>query len=1161
MHDATYHSIVIDHLIESLGADQDHLLPAAAAAAAELELQAADAQLLASLKDEFDDYRDLFGQRLVAHLKSFDTPPPITQTSLERMRQAYSSYFSASEHNRCSPQMVNRRSLLGSNQPRAKALLKWYTGTFRKYAAQLLPILWLRSKEDLEKYERTSVALLKVLYFDICVAVDSCVSMDNQALAKIQDSVKHATWPPVALLEMGNMSHSVENFARVQVGLARTTMDGTILSINDRLSDILGYDETELVGRKMSDITFPEDVEKTQIEVNRLLEDHDLVIKIQKRYVRKDGVAIWAEAIGSFVHSVEGKADSFQIVIEDVSARKQLESMLSLSNRALATSNCSMLIADACDSGFPIIFANPAFCKMTGYALDEVIGRNCRFLQGDDTDQPEIAVMRNTLAKNEGAHVVLRNYRKDGSMFWNDVLISPVPDDSGKVSHFISVQNEVSEQSMGGEKRSFQSTLDELTGLPNRNLLNDRLKQSILHASRRGNVAALLFLNVDHFKFINDSVGYAMGDEFIKSFAVRLVSSIRSGDTVARHGGDEFIIVLNDLEKSEQVSIICDKIFAAISKPFLIQDEVIHATCSIGIALFPQDGNAPATLCKYADLALHRAKDLGRANFQFFSNELSQRNSDRVLLENALRLAIGTDQLCMHYQPLMDLRTGKVSSLEALIRWQHPELGVVSPDRFIPIAEESGLIGVMGEWVLHKVCEDMRHWMESGLELIKVGLNLSPKQFRDRLLGDKIEAALRENGIPPQSLGLEITETALMQDTASSEATLRQFQRLGISLSLDDFGTGYSSLSYLKRFPFDTVKIDRAFIRDIVSDNDDAALSKAIISMVHSLGMTVVAEGVETEDQCEFLRRNMCDQIQGFFFSKALPPREVEALLLADRRLPSHLLRMQKKSRTLLLVDDEQNIVSALKRLLRRDGYEILTANSGQEGLDLMAQHAVDVIVSDQRMPGMIGADFLRKAKEFFPNTIRIMLSGYTELQSVTDAVNEGAIYKFLTKPWDDELLRGHISDAFKLKEIADHNERLDLEVRTANHELAAANRKMEDVLQQKQQQIKRDEISLNIAREVLQHLPLAVIGLDDEGMVAFVNGAAQSLFKNSGAILGSQGCEVLPEVFLTESEPTQLKHRAELTGAWFDIVAHPMGANSRSQGQLITISRSEVQT
>jgi FixJ family two-component response regulator len=326
--------------------------------------------------------------------------------------------------------------------------------------------------------------------------------------------------------------------------------------------------------------------------------------------------------------------------------------------------------------------------------------------------------------------------------------------------------------------------------------------------------------------------------------------------------------------------------------------------------------------------------------------------------------------------------------------------------------------------------------------------------------------------------------------------------------------------------------------------------------MAHSLGIRVIGEGVETEAQCEFLSRNMCDEIQGFLFSKPLPAKEVEVLLREGRRLPEHLLRLHKPPRTLLLVDDEPNILAALKRLVRRDGYQVFSASGGKEGLELLAQHKIDVIVSDQRMPGMTGVEFLRTVKTQYPDTVRIVLSGFTELQSVTDAVNEGAIYKFLTKPWEDQQLRDHIAEAFQHKEMADENHRLNLEVRNANHELAKANRQLEDLLKQKQQQIKCGEVSLDIVREALLHVPQPVIGLDDDELVAFVNIAAQNLFSEAGPVLSAEAAHFMPQVLeaihgVDEGE----KCAVDLNGMRFNVVSHSMGHGTESRGKLITLT------
>lgn len=495
------------------------------------------------------------------------------------------------------------------------------------------------------------------------------------------------------------------------------------------------------------------------------------------------------------------------------------------------------------------------------------------------------------------------------------------------------------------------------------------------------------------------------------------------------------------------------------------------------------------------------------------------------------------------YQPIADLQHGGISAVEVV---------GCRPDAS---GGQAGPIDTAGYRMLRLACQDMRAWRDAGLPAVRLAINLSAAQLADPGLPSATAATLSEFNIDPSRLVLEIAETVLVDDAAASAPALAILRAQGTGLAMDQFGTGSSSLSHLERFQLGRVKIHRDLTRHVATDPADAALVKTIIAMAHHLGLQVAADGVDSETQCDFLRRNMCDHIQGALFGAAAGAADIAALLAAGHSVPAHLLRfIRSRKRTLLLVDDEPNIVSALKRLMRPDGYQILSAYSGHEGLEVLAHNEVDVIVSDQRMPGMLGADFLRAAKDLYPHTIRIMLSGYTELQSVTAAVNEGAIYKFLTKPWEDAQLRGHIADAFKLKEIADENERLNLELRTASHELAKANRKMEQLLRQKQQQSTIDQASLNVAYELLQFVPVAIIGLDDDGMLAFVNAAADTLFMAHGAILGNEAAIVLPELFpaVTLAGGT---HVATIGGHRFEVRVHPMGSSSSSRGSLVTIS------
>ncbi|WP_317202944.1 EAL domain-containing protein [Janthinobacterium sp.] len=943
-------------------------------------------------------------------------------------------------------------------------------------------------------------------------------------------------------------------FEQAPVGIVHLDLDGFLLRANDRMCKLLDFPESELIGKHFTRRMLADDgaaLREAMAAAPGAGRRHDV------RLIRRGGALNWARIASFHIAADAGRPAHLLWWVSDLEPRRQLKDMLQLSNRALAAAQNGVLIADASQPSLPIMYANPAFCRISGYDLIDIMGRNCSFLQNEDREQPALAVLRRAIERREAVQVVLRNYRKDGTLFWNELLVSPVPDERGVVTHFIGIVNDITAFKLNEEKLAFRAVHDELTGLPNRNLFNDRLQQALLQSGRHGDTVALLCLGIDNFHLVNESLGHAAGDQLLQEMAARLLASVHSHDTVSRHGGNEFVLILNDVRSAGDVGALCEEIFGRLGEPFALAGQSIYAGCSIGVTLYPQDGSDGATLLRYADMALSRAREQGGGKYQFFDADMNLRTLERIGMEAALRLAIAADELELMYQPLVDLQSGRIASLEALVRWQHPRLGRLSAREFIPLAESTGLIGSIGVWVLRRACHDLRAWQEAGLAPVRIAVNVSPRQFRDRQLAGRVAATLKEFGLAADALSLEITEAALTQDAKASEASLAQFKALGVCLTLDDFGTGLASLNNLKQFPFDLVKIDRAFVSNIVTNIDDAALSKTIISMAHNLGIKVVAEGVETEAQCDFLRRNMCDLIQGYLFAPPMTPHDIGALLREGRCLPAHLLRMQKKQkRTLLLVDDEQNIVSSLKRLLRRDDYQIFTANSGQEGLDLLAQHEVDVIVSDQRMPGMIGADFLRAAKQLYPGTIRIMLSGYTELQSVTDAVNEGAIYKFLTKPWEDELLRGHIAEAFRLKEISDDNERLNLEVRTANHELAAANRKMEDLLQQKQQQISRDEISLNIARELLQFLPLPVIGMDDDGMIAFINAAAETLFRGGGALLGNEASVVLPALFPDGVTPGAAgRHLASVEGRQYAVAVYPMGANSASRGSLITLN------
>ncbi|MBZ0104441.1 MAG: PAS domain S-box protein [Sulfuricella denitrificans] len=811
--------------------------------------------------------------------------------------------------------------------------------------------------------------------------------------------------------ELRKLSLAVEQSAS---SIVITNREGLIEYANPYLFTLSGYTREEVIGhnpRLWQSGQTP--IETYQKMWQTLLDGKVWRGELLNR--KKNGELIWEEATFSPVKNEKGEITHFVAVKQDITQRKEAEEKLRLWQRALESSVNAITITDATQANFPYVYVNPAFERITGYSAEEALGKNGRFLQNQDIDQPELEHIRRAVREQRDGKALLRNYRKDGSLFWNELYISPVRNDGGKVTHYIGIQNDVTERKQYEEQLAYQSAHDTLTRLPNRNLAQDRLTQGIIFARRTSRQLAMLLIDIDNFKLINDSLGHNIGDQLLKIVAHRIEECVRGGDTVARLGGDDFAVILTDVSQEDDISRVTNKILAAIAEPAVVESHSLTVTCSIGVSLFPRDGEDAATLLKNADAAMYRAKEQGRNSVQYYTAEINSRIFQRLILENNLRVALERDEFAIHYQPQVSLLTGQVTGMEALLRWHHPELGMVSPVNFIPLAEDTGLIIPIGAWVLHTACRQTRAWHEAGLPLLRVAVNISGRQFRENI-PQLVEKALAESGLPPQYLELEITESVAMQHAESTEQTLSALRDMGVRLSIDDFGTGYSSLSYLKRFPINKLKLDQSFVRDIISDPDDAAISMAIIALAHGLKLDVIAEGVETESQLDFLRTHGCDAIQGYYFSRPVPAEQMEQLLHANHHLelPSE---KDRPLRTLLLVDDEPNILASLQRLLRHAGYHILTSTSPAEAFDVLAKNPVSVIVSDQRMPEMSGSEFLSRVHEMYPDTVRMVLSGYADLASVTEAVNRGAIYKFLTKPWEDDALRAQIADAFRYHE------------------------------------------------------------------------------------------------------------------------------------------------
>ncbi|WP_088709395.1 EAL domain-containing protein [Noviherbaspirillum denitrificans] len=587
------------------------------------------------------------------------------------------------------------------------------------------------------------------------------------------------------------------------------------------------------------------------------------------------------------------------LLVDDIAARKRAEEGLRLRQRAIDASANAVIITSAVPPNYPIEYVNPAFERITGYSAADVLGRSCSLLWSKDRDQPEIQEILAAAREKRETHTTLRNYGKDGRMFWSDTYVAPVRDESDEVKHFVVALYDITATRRYQAELEFQASRDTLTGLANRNLLHDRLRQASAYAERYGHPVWVLFLNLDRFKFVNDTLGHRAGDQLLNIVAQRLREAARESDTIARLSADEFVIILPESAIESLSPAVVRRIMDAVAQPIVIEGYEFVMGCCIGIAVCPGDGSDADTLIKHAGIAMYRAKETGRNSFQFYTACMNQQAMERLRLEGDLRNALDRGEFVLHYQPQVDLGTGHILGVEALVRWQHPVLGAVPPARFIGLAEEMGLIVPIGNWVLREACRQSVAWLQAGHGQVRVAVNLSARQFYQQDLASTIESILDETGIEPHLLELELTESMMMNDVEHAVGILRRLKAIGVYLSIDDFGTGYSSLSYLRRFPIDLLKIDQSFVRDITIDPDDAAIVLSIISLAHSLRLKVIAEGVETEAQLGYLQRHGCDFMQGYFFSPPLPAGECAALLRDRRRLP------MPRRQTLFVVEDE----------------------------------------------------------------------------------------------------------------------------------------------------------------------------------------------------------------------------------------------------------------
>lgn len=587
----------------------------------------------------------------------------------------------------------------------------------------------------------------------------------------------------------------------------------------------------------------------------------------EREFQRRDGSLFWGRMAGRALDPANPYAGSVWI-IEDLTVEHQAQQELQLARKVFEVNSEAIMISDARNR---IVSVNAAFQAITGYSEAEVKGQDpC--LMGSGRHGPEFfqAMWRAVRERGHWAGEIW-DRRKNGNEFPKWLKIDTIRDSEDNITHHVAVFSDITDRKASEERIRYLAHHDLLTGLPNRFTLSVHLEHALARIERSEARLALMFIDLDNFKSINDTLGHHTGDQLLCEVARRICGVVRTSDIVARIGGDEFVVLLEGADLPNDAPLVAQKIISRLGESYRVEQNELHTTPSIGIAIYPDDGADIETLMKGADTAMYHAKRAGRNNFQFYAAHMNEAAAERLRLETRLRNALINGEFLLHYQPQVALDSGLPAGVEALIRWQSDDLGLVSPAAFIPLAEEIGLIVPIGEWVLRTACQAARGWLDAGIQFGRVSVNISPQQFRQRDFPEQIEAILAETGLPAAALELEITESTVMETAEVAVDMLRRLKAIGLTLAIDDFGTGYSSLAYLKRFPVDRLKIDRSFVLDLETDPTDAAIASAVITLAHSLGLKVVAEGVETAGQAEFLRQKGCDSVQGFHFCRPQP--------------------------------------------------------------------------------------------------------------------------------------------------------------------------------------------------------------------------------------------------------------------------------------------------
>jgi len=719
-------------------------------------------------------------------------------------------------------------------------------------------------------------------------------------------------------------------------------------------------------------------------------------------YVLKTSLPRLPVAVLRALAEADAARDQARVERELEEERQLLEAVLTTTGALIVVLNNDARISQL----------NPSAIHSSGRNYESLLGQPfvSVFANQDERDWVDTQLARlGELNTDDARNVTWRSRIGVSSIQW---AASRLPKLDGQAPFAVLAGIDVTEQEIAEQQAHFLRHYDSLTGLPNRDLLKHRLTLMQLGSGEKQQ--ALVLIGVDRLADIRDSLGSAISNQLLHDIARRLSAWQQPTECVARVGDISFALILEVANEAELIRLL-RQLLAILRNPHHLNGRDFFLPAYVGAVMHTPNAD-PEAMLQSAEAALHRATGAMGEGFQLYESTLSVEVTERLMLEAELRVALRDPaQLELHYQPQVSLKSGQIVGVEALLRWQHPRLGLLPPSKFIAFAESCGLIGELGRLVLRTACRQAQAWQDAGLPKMTMAVNLAAAEWSNPQLLAQVTDALSQSGLAPGHLELELTESTSMHDPDSTIETMARLKEMGIHVSIDDFGTGYCNLNYLKRFPVDRLKLDRSFVQDITVDPDDLAISRTVVAIAHQLRLEVVAEGVETEGQLALLAAMGCDIIQGYYFSRPLPA-DACARLLAER--PTLTLGSWRSNRrTLLLVDDETGVLTAVQRLLRGHDYRVLATQSPAEAFELLATHNVGVVISDQRMPELNGTEFLNRVKDMYPDTIRIILSGYTDLQTITDAVNRGYVYKFLTKPWEDQTLLEAIADAFEKHE------------------------------------------------------------------------------------------------------------------------------------------------